>query len=334
MKAIIPVAGIGKRMRPHTYALPKVLLPVAGKPILGHILDELISIDVTEITLVIGYKGEEVKDYVESNYSIKANYIVQEKRKGLGHAIWTTREYHYDDSEVMIILGDTIFQADLRAMSALKGSSLAVKEVEDPRRFGIAVLDQKGEYIIDLEEKPEKPKSNLAIVGIYLIREPGLLFDSLTEVIEKDIKTKGEYQLTDGLKIMLDKGAAIKPFQIEGWLDCGKLDTTLATNRELLDLKISKQVALEYKEKYPDCLIRPPVFIAKGVELTNSIIGPHVSISEKAAIENAVISNAIIGEHTVIKNIILKDSIIGDNAVVSGHIAQLNICTTSEVHFR
>ena len=171
MKAIIPAAGIGKRLQPHTYVVPKVLLPVAGKPILGHIIDSLLEVGIGEITFVVGYKGESVKEYITTNYEINAHFVEQAEREGLGHAIWMTRELHYDDPEVLIILGDTIFRADLNKMVSQDGNFLAVKEVDDPRRFGIAELNESGEYIVKLEEKPDKPKSRLAIVGIYLINQ-------------------------------------------------------------------------------------------------------------------------------------------------------------------
>jgi glucose-1-phosphate thymidylyltransferase len=331
MKAIIPAAGIGKRLRPHTYVVPKVLLSVAGKPIIGHIIDELLEIGVDEITFIVGYKGEMVRDYIDSAYDIKAHYVSQPDRQGLGHAIWLARESHSDDSEVLIILGDTIFRADLKAMAARDGSFIAVKEVEDPRRFGIAELDDSGKIIVRLEEKPDHPKSKLAIVGIYLIRSSRLLFDCLQEIIDKDIRTKGEYQLTDGLRLMLEKGAEFKPFSIEGWLDCGKPETMLDTNRELLDLKSDDQRVEDYKKAYPDCIIRKPCYIGQGAKLHNAIIGPHVSIGEEAQICGVIARNSIIGNHAVVRDMILKDSIIGDNAVCKGEERRLNVCDSSEI---
>lgn len=334
MRAIIPAAGIGKRLQPHTYVVPKVLLPVAGKPILGHIVDSLLEVGIADITFVVGYKGEAVKEYINSNYQINAYFVEQAEREGLGHAVWMTRELHYDDPEVLIILGDTIFRADLSKMINQEGSYLAVKEVDDPRRFGIAELDEAGEYIIKLEEKPDKPKSRLAIVGIYLIREPKLLFDCLTEIVEKDIRTKGEYQLTDGLSLMLKRGAKIKPFYIEGWLDCGKQETLLETNRVLLQIKTKPEDREMYQQNYPDSLIRMPVYISPKARLINAIVGPNVSVGESAEIENAIITNSIVCDNSKIKNVILNDSIIGDNALVTGQIYRLNISDSSELTFK
>ena len=334
MKAIIPVAGIGTRLRPHTYVVPKVLLSVAGKPILGHIIDELLTIGIQEFTFVVGYRAELVKEYIESQFKIKAEYVDQPERKGLGHAIWMTRDLHYNDPEILIILGDTIFKADLHAMLKKEGNQLAVKEVDDPRRFGIAVLDENKNYIVDLEEKPDKPRSNLAIVGIYLIREPRLLYDSLTEIIEKDIKTKGEYQVTDGMRLMLEKGSKIQPFGIEGWLDCGKPETMLTTNQELLDLHFSKKDASRYETLYPENILRSPIYIGANAKVTNSIIGPHTSIGKESEIHNSIIENSIIGDKAKVSDIILKDSIIGDNAIVSGYKHQINIADSSEMKYQ
>lgn len=334
MKAIIPVAGIGTRLRPHTYVVPKVLLAVAGKPILGHILDELLNAGVKEFTFVVGYQAELVKQYINSQFHIKAEYVDQPERKGLGHAIWMTRELHRNDPEILIILGDTIFKADLPAMLKKQGNQLAVKEVEDPRRFGIAVLDKNKKFIADLEEKPDKPKSNLAIVGIYLIREPQLLYDCLTEIVEKDIKTKNEYQLTDGMRLMLQKGSKIEPFGIEGWLDCGKPETMLTTNQELLDMHFSKKVATHYETLYPGNILRSPIYIGTNAKVVNSIIGPHSSIGKETEIHNSIIENSIIGNKAYVKDIILKDSIIGNNAIVNGYKHQINIADSSEIKYQ
>ena len=228
MKAIIPVAGVGTRLRPHTYTLPKVLLNVAGKPILGHILDALQQHNIDEATIIVGYMGDLVEDYVRRNYSMNVTFIYQEERLGLGHSIWIAREHITDNEPLLIILGDTIFDVDLSLATNSRFSTLGVKSVDDPRRFGVVELE-KG-FISRLIEKPENPTTNLALVGLYFINNPTLLVDSLQTLIDNNIRTRDEYQLTDALQMMIDKGEKFTTFPVEGWYDCGKPETLLSTN--------------------------------------------------------------------------------------------------------
>jgi len=234
MRAIIPVAGAGSRLRPHTFTLPKVLLNVGGKPIVGHILDRIIENGFDEATIIVGYLGDMIKDYVVKHYSIKIDFVEQEERLGLGHAIYLTRHTVSDDP-ILIILGDTIFDVDLRAIMHSENSILGVKEVDDPRRFGVAELENG--VIRRLVEKPEDPRSNLALVGIYYIKHPNVLMECLRDEIKGNIRTRGEFQLTDALQMMIERGERMTTFGIEGWFDCGKPETLLETNRHLLDME-------------------------------------------------------------------------------------------------
>jgi dTDP-glucose pyrophosphorylase len=203
MKAIIPVAGVGSRLRPHTYTLPKVLLNVAGKPIIGHIIDKIIAEGIKEAVVVVGYLGDMIEDYLTRHYDIHFTFVEQEERLGLGHAIWITRQYVGEDP-VLIILGDTIFEVDLSEVLRREHSALGVKAVEDPRRFGVAEV-QDG-FITQLVEKPEHPRSNLAVVGLYYIKRPALLMECLDRNIQANLRTKGEFQLTDALQAMIERG--------------------------------------------------------------------------------------------------------------------------------
>src|SRR3989304_10039914 len=235
MRAIIPVAGIGTRLKPHTHSTPKALLNVGGKPIIAHILDKLLEEGINKATFVIGYLGDMIKEYVEKKYpSVKSSFVEQEKMEGLGHAIYTAIPT-FDDDEIFIILGDTIFDVNLKEVFKNKISSLGVKEVDDPSRFGVAVLENG--YIKKLVEKPTTPVSNLALVGLYYIANSDALIKSLNNLVQKDIRTKGELQLTDALQMMLDDGEKIKTFDVNGWYDCGKPETLLSTNKFLLDKK-------------------------------------------------------------------------------------------------
>lgn len=203
MRAVIPVAGVGTRLRPHTYSLPKVLLNVAGKPILAHILDSLVEQKITKATIITGYMGALVEEYVSKRYTdIEFEFVEQTERLGLGHAIWTGRNT-YNDEELMIILGDTIFDVDLSVAFNSEANSIGVKEVDDPRRFGVVVKNERNK-ISKLVEKPEQFVSNLAIVGIYHIRNTRLLIDSLNKLMDENIRTRGEYQLTDALQLMIE----------------------------------------------------------------------------------------------------------------------------------
>jgi len=330
MKAIIPAAGIGTRLRPHTHTMPKVLMQVAGKPIIGHILDELIQLGIDEVTIIIGYMGDRVREYLKKKFKqLKVNYVEQEERKGLGHAIYLSAKYHPNNEPVLIILGDTIFKADLRSVISKKETYIGVKEVEDPRRFGIVELD--GNRIVRLVEKPSEPKTNLAIVGLYYIWNTKLLFEALTEIIAKNITTKGEFQLTDALQVMLDKGEVMRVFPIEGWYDCGKAETLLQTNKVLLSQSKS---SVFNKDNMKQTVIIPPVFIDESVKIKNSVIGPYVSIAEGSSIENSIVRDSIINEDAEIKNILLEESIIGDNACVSGNYYRLNVGDSSEFNIK
>jgi glucose-1-phosphate thymidylyltransferase len=323
MRAIIPVAGVGSRLRPHTYTIPKVMLNVAGKPIIGHIMDKIIAEGFDAATIIVGYLGDKIKEYVTSNYSISVDFVEQEERLGLGHAIYLSRHTISKDP-ILIILGDTVFDVDLRAMTNLGCSAIGVKEVADPRRFGVAVV-QNGN-ISRLIEKPENPVSNLALVGLYYIEHPDVLLDCLKEMIRRDIRTKNEYQLTDGLQMMIDRGERLKTFTIEGWYDCGKPETLLETNRHLL--------ALHHTEAVPSSVVViPPVYISPKAKVKNSVIGPHTAIADGAVVEESVIKNSIVSEDAVVIQALLEDSIIGSNANVKGGLKRINIGDSSELEY-
>lgn len=331
MKAIIPVAGIGSRLRPHTHTQPKVLLPVAGKPMLAHILDELVSLGFEEVTFIIGYKGEMIRDFVQSNYTFKSNFVEQPEMRGLGHAIWLARPHHDTDEPVLIVLGDTIFKADLKKVFEMPESALGVHEVEDGRRFGIVELDSKLE-VKRLVEKPENPPTNLAIVGIYYITQPKKLFQALDEIVEKNVTTAGEIQLTDALQIMLDQGLPMRTFLIDGWYDCGKPETILSTNRDLLDKQMLG--AKDYSniaDRYPDCVIKMPVAIHESAKIENCILGPHVSISAGSVLKDSIVRDSIIGEEAEVSSIVLNGSLISDKAKVVGNQVNLNVGDSSEI---
>jgi glucose-1-phosphate thymidylyltransferase len=321
MKAIIPAAGIGTRLRPHTHTAPKALLHVAGKPILGHIIDELIAFNVREIVFIIGFLGDMIVDYVTKNYNIKASFIEQKELKGLGYAIHLAQE-HLDDDPILIILGDTIFELNLDEVLNSEYDSIGTKEVDDPRRFGIAETD--GEFVTGLIEKPERPTSNLALAGLYYIKSTRLFGRCLEELIAKNITTRGEYQLTDALALMLKHGTKITTFNVEGWYDCGKKETLLETNRFLL-------TQIKTVNDHDDVIIIPPVYIAPTAKIINSVIGPYVSVADGAVIESSIIKDSIISSFAEVRHCLLESSLIGNNSTYTGHYHKLNLGDSSEI---
>ena len=323
MRAIIPVAGVGSRLRPHTYSVPKVLLNVAGKPIIGHILDKIIEAGFDEATIIVGYLGEMIKEYALKNYTIKFDFIEQEERLGLGHAIYLSR-YTFSTNPILIILGDTIFDVDMKSMIANQQTQIGVKYVEDPKRFGVAESEQV--HFIRLVEKPEIPKSNLALVGLYYITRPQLLVECLEDMIKSNTRTKDEFQLTDALQMMIERGEKMQTFPVEGWFDCGKPETLLSTNQHLLGLQPMPMPR-------QGVVIQPPVFISEKAKVSNSIIGPNATIADHAVVENSIISNSIIGEGAIVVNALLEESLIGINAIVRGNYKRINIGDSSELEF-
>lgn len=324
MRAIIPVAGVGSRLRPHTYMLPKVLLNVAGKPILAHILDKIINEGITEATFVVGHMSDKIREYVSTAYpNFTCEYIEQEERLGLGHAIYLSR-HTISNEPVLIILGDTIFDVDLGPVLKQTVSSLGVKYVEDPRRFGVA--EMVNGHISRLVEKPENPISNLAIVGLYYLRNSKLLVSCLNELVEKDIRTKGEYQLTDALQMMIERGEKMTTFSVEGWFDCGKPETLLSTNRALLEMK-------SVSRKIEGVVVNEPVYIAPTAVLSNCIIGPYTTVGDNAKIAESVVRNSIIGEDSNVQKVLLDNSIVGNGSVVKGGYKRINVGGSSEIDF-
>ena len=324
MRAIIPVAGIGSRLKPHTYSTPKVLLNVGGKPIIAHILDKLLEEGINKATFVIGHLGDVIKEYIEKSYpSMKSAFIEQESMEGLGHAIYTAIPT-FDDEEIFIILGDTIFDVDLKNVFKDKISSLGVKEVEDPRRFGVALT--KNGYVEKLVEKPQTPVSNLALVGLYYVSHKKALINCLNQLVEKNIRTKGELQLTDALQIMIEGGEKVTTFPVEGWYDCGKPETLLSTNRFLLNRK-------SYSRKLDKVVINEPVFIDDDAEVVNSVIGPFTTIASGCKIKECIVKNSIVDSNSQVEKAMLDNSIIGRNVLVRGTFKRLNSGDSSEIDF-
>lgn len=322
--AVIPVAGAGTRLKPHTHTVPKALLAVAGKPILGHILDQVAEAKPAKVVLVVGpgTQGDRLREYGRAREDLRVESVVQERPLGLGHAVAQARGA-VGEAPVLIILGDTIVRADLAQLVA-GGSKIGVRAVEDPRRFGVVVID--GERITALAEKPERPATNLAVVGVYFIRNSALLFRSLEELIASGGRTRGEIQLTDALQRMIRAGEELRPFEVAGWYDCGKTETLLATNRALLDAQAAPV-------DRAGVVTLPPVTLDPSADVRHAVIGPHVSVGPGTRIRRAVVRDSIINEGAVVEDILLDGSVVGERAVVRGAYQRLNVGDSSEVEF-
>ena len=321
--AIVPVAGAGTRLRPHTHTYPKVLLTVGDKPIIGHILDELSEAGIKKVYMVIGHLGDKIKTYVSEKYPrLAVTYITQEEPRGLGHAIWLTKKHV--KGPALVLLGDTIISADLGDFLGAGDDAIAVKEVADPRRFG--VVEIKNGRITDMVEKPKNPASNMAIVGIYAFKDSGLLYKSLDKLVASGRTTKGEIQLTDALELMLKGGHKFRPITIDGWYDCGKPEALLETNRYILDRK-------KHVNRARDCAIIEPVYISPRAKVSGSVIGPYASIGDGVTVDSCIISDSIINEDAVIVNMNLSKSLVGPSATIIGRREQINIGESSEIRF-
>jgi glucose-1-phosphate thymidylyltransferase len=324
------VAGAGTKLRPLTYTQPKALIPIAGKTILGVIVDQLVEAGVTEFIFVIGYLGEKIQHYVEKTYpKLKYSFITQNDRRGTGHAIWLTREIVGND-EVMIVLGDTVCDYNVKEVLASNMSLIGVRKVDDPRSFGVAELNDK-DMVARMVEKPLIPKSNMAMVGIYYIKESDAMFAALGMHMDNATDESGEYHLTNALQHMVEQGIKLKAFRVNNWFDCGKKETLLSTNAILL-----KQMEEEHPErlKLPDfenTVIIHPVNIAPGCDIRHCIIGPNVTIGEHTKVDSSIISDSIIGSYAELKTVVLNSSIIGNDAYVRGMSQSLNIGDNTEI---
>ncbi len=327
MKAIIPVAGAGTKLRAHTYTQPKALIPLAGKTILSIIIDQLAEAGVKDFIIVVGYLGDKIMDYAKAKYpDLNITIIYQNERKGLGHAIYLCKEVVGED-EVLIALGDTICEFNVESLLQSTGSVLCVKKVDDPRDFGVAETDENG-HVTKLVEKPQIPRTNSALVGIYKIAETELLFKCIEQLMPKAIADEGEMGLTPALDCMVNGGASFTTMKVANWFDCGKKETLLESNATLLK-KWGGEIS--NAEGYENTIIIPPVSIAPGCEIHNSVIGPNVTIGEKSIISYSVVKESIIGSFTKLYDVVLHDSLIGSDTVIKGETRTLNIGDNTEI---
>ena len=322
MKIIIPTAGSGARLRPHTFASPKTLLHVAGRPILDYLLEPLLELpDLSELIFIVGDNGEQIREYVKIHYSLPTTYLWQNEQKGLGHAISLAKER--DNGEpILILLGDKIFEGGYQKFVQNPYTVIGVKMVENPQ--GVGIVETEGKFIARLIEKPQNPLTNLVIEGAYYIRNSEMLFRCLDEIIEKDLRTHNEYQLTDGLQLMLQYGERMK-IEFINSLHCGTPDQLLNANRSILE----KRAPQTYQ--FPNSVIIPPVFIGEGAVIEGAVIGPYASIGDGARVVNAVIKDTIIHPNAEIQDVLITQSLIGPGARVHGRFHQFNVGSLSQI---
>lgn len=320
MKAIIPVAGAGTKLRPQSYTQPKALIPLAGKTVLSFIIDQLKEAGIDEFIFIVGYLGDKIADYVKEHHpNIKAHYVSQQERKGIGHAVNLTQNIIGND-ELLISLGDTICEYDVPAILNSPNSMIGIRKVDNPRDFGVAEIDRNG-FIETVIEKPQIPKSNMAMVGIYKIKETALMFECLASNIHSGLLTHGEFNITDALDCMIRKGVKFEAFKVENWFDAGNKETLLRSNATLL----KKYRATADASNYENTMIVPPVSIGKGCVIKNAVIGPNVTIGENTLVEQSIIRNSIVGSYSNLFDLVLEDSLIGSDTSLKGETRKLNI---------
>jgi len=304
MQAIIPAAGIGSRLRPLTNTMPKVMLNVAGKPSMAFILDKMIEKGITDIIFITGFLGNVIEEYIKENYpKIKATFIEQKEMLGTAHAILQAE--HHIKEDVFIIFGDTIFDGDF-SLETKGDGVIFVAETDNPQRFGIVELE--GKYLKKIIEKPKHPPTNLANIGMYYIKNSKEMFKHIHKLIKDDNRPLGEYQLVDAFQSMIEKGAKLEAKPIEKWLDTGKIETTLETNKYLIE----KMEQPKIKD------VKNPVFIGKDVAIENSEIGPNVTINNGCIIMNSKLKDVIIDSNTRIEDCELNNSLIGKEVKMKG----------------
>jgi glucose-1-phosphate thymidylyltransferase len=321
VKVVIPLAGKGTRLRPHTHVTPKPLLRVGGRPVMSYILDDLRALGVEEIIFITGYLKERIEAWIRAEYpEFRVHFVEQKVQDGTAGAVSLARPFI--DSDLLIIFVDTLFDADLTLVRRLEPDEAGViwaKEVEDYQRFGVIVHDSNM-HMQKIVEKPSEPVSKLANIGLYYIRDWQLLYEGIAETLRRPPGKSGEYYLTDAFQYMIDQGAKTRVQTVEGWYDCGQLETLLDTNRHLLE-----HGRALVPENGKDVRVTGPVRVEPDVTLESVVLGPNVTIGSGSTIRNAVLRDTIIGEHATLEDVRLHDSLVGDHTEVRNVRGRLNL---------
>jgi len=336
VKVIIPAAGLGTRLRPHTLHRPKPLVAVAGDTVLGHVMRRLLVLDVTELVFIVGHLGDQLEAYVRSRYHVPASFVRQHDLLGQAHALALAEEWL--DGPVLIVFVDTVFEADLGRLTETNADGVVFTHpVDDPSRFGVVTLADDG-HITRFVEKPAEPISNLAVVGVYYLRQGAQLRAAIAQLIAAGRQTKGEYYLADALQVMVEAGARMEAWSVSMWEDCGTAPALLRTNRYLLE-RIEHSVPdhlhegnvfvppvrVEAGAQIRQSVVGPFAHVASGCRVLRSIVGPHTSLAEGASVTDALVRDGIVEARATVTEAGLTGSVVGADAVVRGGFERLNI---------
>jgi len=330
LKVVVPMAGLGTRLRPHTWSKPKQLVAVAGKTVLDHVLNTLCTLpdpNNIELVAIVGYLGDQIEEYIRKNYpDLKAHFVVQENPMGQSHAIKLAENYL--EGPMLMVFADTLIMTDMSFLGGETADAVAwVKPVEDPRRFGVAKVGADG-WVEKMVEKPQDRSNNLALVGVYYFKDARNLVAAIDDQMARRIQLKGEYYLVDAINILLERGAKMRTEQVDIWLDAGTPEALLETNRYLL------AHGEDNSQEYNLCqnsVIYPPVFIHPTAQIEGSIIGPNVSLGAECNIQNSIIRDSIVEDEATTNGIILENSLIGRRASLRRRAGTINAGDNTEV---
>jgi len=322
MDVILPVAGLGTRLRPQTWSKPKPLVSVAGKPILAHVLDRVMPVKPGQLVFITGFLGEQIEAWARANYNVPLAFVEQPEMLGQTDAIIRTR--HLVEGDALILFPDMIFEADFSGLAEIDADAVMfTKEVADPSALGIAVVE--GGRIVKLIEKPQEPISNLAVIGIYYVKRMAELYAAIDEQMARGIKLKNEFFIADAIQLMIDGGAKVVTAPVTEWEDCGSVENLLNTNRYLLERRPPRE------QRRDGATIVPPAIVAESATLERAVVGPYASVGEGATVRDAVVRDAVLEDGATVESAVIEHSIIGRNAVVRGRAERLNIGDTSVV---